>query len=546
MSASCSPRPLSPRAVLYGRCPAGVGTPLVESLSGYLSRLCAARAVRIVDVLDRLVRPLVPESTLPPYRELSWLLVQQFVEFDGLGRQAATLVGALARLTGRTDLAGHTFLPWRRLFSVHRSGVVRRAGKRWCARCLDEWHVDGVEPWEPLLWRLAPAEWCPVHRVPLSQRCPSCGRRLRLVTERVPPGHCERCGVLLHRGDPALRAKPLDRRASRDVLWGWWVSAALGRMLGAQAEGARHVTSEGFVHLITESIARPGSGVLPLSRRLGVTSTPLLRWRDRECLPRLSTYLDVCIRLDADPADVGTAGHGPRADDSPLPWRRACRPGRSRSDPACGPVRGRAATDHWSNVEARLDRVIQAGDFRTVEDVVRRLGIRATTFANRLPEHHSMVVAQCEERRAAGCQAFRDRCESVLDAALAAVRPPSACAVARKCGVRLGTLKGWFPKRYARLVERHAEARAQARARLLVKRRHSVHAAVSALVDAGKPPSLHRTVRRAGLSDKLRSDPAVRAMWLDALAAFGVAPLGRRRQEATGEGGQDGPGAQGG
>lgn len=273
------PPPLPPRSVLYGRSPAGVGTPLVESLSGYLARLCTARAVRIVDVLDRLVRPLVPEDTLPPYRELSWLLVQQFVDFDGLGRPAEALVGALAQLTGRADLAGHTFLPWRRLFSAHRSGVVRRATKRWCARCLDEWHAHGVEPWEPLLWRLAPAEWCPVHRVPLSHRCPSCGRRLRLVTERVPPGHCERCGVLLHRGDPALGAKPLDRRASRDVLWGWWISVALGRMLGAQADAVRHASAEGFVRLINDAIARPGSGVLPLARHLGVTSTPLLRWR---------------------------------------------------------------------------------------------------------------------------------------------------------------------------------------------------------------------------------------------------------------------------
>lgn len=546
MSASRFLPPLPPRSVLYGRCPAGVGTPLVESLSGYLARLCAARAVRIVDVLDRLVRPLVPENTLPPYKELSWLLVQQFADFDGLGCQAEALVAALARLTGRVDLPGYTFLPWRRLFSAYRCGVVRRAGKRWCVRCLDEWHADGVEPWEPLLWRLAPAEWCPIHRVPLSHRCPSCGRPLRLVTERVPPGHCERCGVLLHRSDPALRAKPLDRRASRDVLWGWWVSVALGRMLSVQADGVRHAGAEGFVRLINEAIARPGSGVLPLARHLGVTSTPLLRWRDRESLPSLPTYLDVCIRLGADPAAVGSAGHGSRVDDSPLPWRRACPPRWSPHGSASGPVRGRAAADHWSQVETRLDRVMGEGDWRTVGDVVHRLGISATTFANRLPDRHAMVVAQCAERRVAEREAFHDRCANVLDAALAAAQPPSACAVARECGVRPTTLRGWFPKRYARLVECHAEARAKARARLLVKRRQSVGAAVSALVEAGERPSLHRTVRRAGLSDKLRSDPAVRTMWLDALAELGTAPLGRRRQEPRGEGGQDGPGAQGG
>ena len=264
----------------------------------------------------------------------------------------------------------------------------------------------------------------------------------------------------------------------------------------------------------------------------------------------ISTYLDVCIRLGADSADVGTAGHGPPADGSSLPWRRACPPGWSYLGSFPGTVRGRAAVDHWSIVESRLEGMLHAGDFRTVEDVDRRLGIHATTLANRLPEHHAMVVAQCAERRAADRRAFRDRSERVLDAALAAVPPPSACAVTRECGVRPITLKGWFPERYARLVERHAEARAQARARLLVKRQQSVFAAVSALVDAGatagEPLSLHRTVRRAGLSDKLRSDPAVRAMWIDVLAESGAAPLGRRRQEARGEGGQDGPGAHGG
>ena len=112
------------------------------------------------------------------------------------------------------------------------------------------------------------------------------------------------------------------------------------------------------------------------------------------------------------------------------------------------------------------------------------------------------------------------------------------------CAGYLPPPTGWFPERYARLVERHAEARARARAPLLVRHRQSVCTAMSALVEADEPPSLHRTVRRAGFSDKLRSGPGVCANWLDALAASGGAPHGRRRQEARGEGGQDGPGAQ--
>ena len=464
MSAVPSPPPLPPRTVLYGRCPAGVGTPLVESLSGYLARLCAARAVRITDVLDRLVRPLVPVDTLPPYRELSWLLVQQFVDFDGLGPQAEALVCALARLTGRADLAGHTFLPWRGVFSVHRSGVVRRAGKRWCARCLDEWHADGVEPWEPLLWRLAPAEWCPVHRVPLSQRCPSCRRPLRLVTERVPPGHCERCGVLLHRGDPALRVKPLDRRAGRDALWGWWVSVALGRMLSVQPQALRDASSVGFSRLIDTAVGRPGSGVLPLARRFGLTRTTLLRWRNRESPPRLGPFLTVCMRLGADPAHIGIAGDGPLADQSSCPWRHAFRPCWTLPISAGGPVRGRASETHWSRVGAELDQLTREGTCRTVRDVARQLGVSPTRLRVRLPGRYAAFVADCARRRARDRQALRERCARALDEALLAAQPPSARAVARTCAVRSGTLQRWFPDGYARVVTRHAAHREAARA----------------------------------------------------------------------------------
>ena len=83
--------------------------------------------------------------------------------------------------------------------------------------------------------------------------------------------------------------------------------------------GATPCESRGFVRLITEAIARPGAGVLPLARRLALTSTPCFAGRDSQCMPRLSTYVAVCIRLGADPARIGIAGRGPLADGSECP-----------------------------------------------------------------------------------------------------------------------------------------------------------------------------------------------------------------------------------
>ena len=49
---------------LYGRVPAGVGTPLVESLTSFVSRLAMARHLKISKIFNYLIRPLVPQDLI--------------------------------------------------------------------------------------------------------------------------------------------------------------------------------------------------------------------------------------------------------------------------------------------------------------------------------------------------------------------------------------------------------------------------------------------------------------------------------------------------
>lgn len=255
------PPPVSlPRATLYGRTPIGLGTPLVESLTGFLSRLCFARALPVTSALHFLARPLAPDGFVRPRPELSRFLAQTVACYDGLSHPARTFVSVLERLTGLTDLALHTCLPWAGLLSRQSAGAVRYAGKRWCARCLAEWHRDRREPWEPLLWRLAPVVRCPIHRTPLSDRCPSCGRTVHLVTQRVPPGHCEHCGLMLHQGDPALGSEDPDLGADPEAQLQWWISVAAGRMLCRQLEACSNAHRAGLAHLVEDARVRYARG----------------------------------------------------------------------------------------------------------------------------------------------------------------------------------------------------------------------------------------------------------------------------------------------
>ena len=85
---------------LYGRAPMGEGTPLTESLTSFVGRLATARHLTSTDVFDRLVRPRLPEGMVCETARLSRFLASGAAVYDGLGKHAEAVAGALNRLTG--------------------------------------------------------------------------------------------------------------------------------------------------------------------------------------------------------------------------------------------------------------------------------------------------------------------------------------------------------------------------------------------------------------------------------------------------------------
>ena len=56
---NCTTPVLPPRSRLYALEPIGIGTPFVESLSGYIARLAEAHAVSVGDLVGRELSPSV-------------------------------------------------------------------------------------------------------------------------------------------------------------------------------------------------------------------------------------------------------------------------------------------------------------------------------------------------------------------------------------------------------------------------------------------------------------------------------------------------------
>src|SRR5438552_9469840 len=102
------PPVLPPRSRLYTLKPVGIGTPFVESLSGYIARLADAHAVSVADLVGRELSPLASNPLVYPYSDEgnsdSHGFRARSYAINGLGDVSRTWVEVLQAATLRTDL----------------------------------------------------------------------------------------------------------------------------------------------------------------------------------------------------------------------------------------------------------------------------------------------------------------------------------------------------------------------------------------------------------------------------------------------------------
>ena len=453
-----------PRVPLHGPTPFGVGTPLIESLTGFIGRLAVARHLTSPVIFHHLVRPLVSEEVVKERSRLAGFLARSAVGYDGLGEPAEELVGALTHLTGLENLRLHTLLPWRPLLPVKGNGALYWGWKRWCASCLAQWRAEGSVLWEPLLWRVASVRRCPVHRTPFSEVCPKCKGFQGLVQELVPFGMCRRCRHPLDAGDPWVRSGSKASFENDEARREWWLSVEVGRMLAFQGMVSAFPNPEGFSLLLKESIARPDVGsIRGLVRHLGVVRGSVLPWMRGERLPNLESFLLVCMRLSADPLRVAIVPRVElpeeslcRKDGAPFPWPLIRRELTGH--------RGRYGPGFWARADKKL----------------------------------SALLAESDAGRR------------------------SATQVAKALGITNKTLKKYYPTEYARLLDLHEAYRKRERERKFAQHRDKLRAAVLACVREGVYPRQDWVFQRAGFSRHLSCNPEYRQVWLSALYEYGI------------------------
>ena len=293
----CRSASVPPRSRLYSLKPMGIGTPFVESLTGYVSRLADTHAVSVGNLVGHELslvgsKPAQPFGPFVPRPQTA--ASHGFCgtrSANGLGEIAKRWVVALERGTLQPNLRFLTLLPFHGVFS---KGRIFRRTRAWCSACYAHWRCTGATVYDQLLWALRLVTICPRHRQPLEEVCPHCRERMKPLGTYARPGHCSKCLQWLAGEDRSVSPAQSAQQSDPAALWR---AQALGDLFAA----APQLNSPGTVFKANfrACVETTAEGNMLAFAQASQTSQPgvayVLRGRG---LPEMGTLLRICHEMD--------------------------------------------------------------------------------------------------------------------------------------------------------------------------------------------------------------------------------------------------------
>ena len=469
---------LPPRSQLYHLEPVGVGTPEVESLTGYIARLAEAHCVTVYILSKHMICPRQGKEYI--FFNHGGVLKRLAFLLNGAGVGAERVVCALESLTMRTDLRPLTLLPWSTSLSPF--SLFRRE-RVWCPICYEDWRTTGRLIYEPLIWTLKPVEVCARHRISFHSVCPHCERPQHWLANRSRPGHCSKC-----RG--WLGAKSADSSYSIDDAAAWkyraWVAESVGLMLASGAHLASTPTKETVTGSLMRCVESGAVGdVKALAKQAGVETYQASGWL-RGFRPQLSAILKICYRVNLEVADFLTGSFFQNdlvhAKNKP-----------AENGSAVDGSRTISLTPFWRAIGEHVDDLLRSNETPPpIKEIARDRGVNEITLRVYFPDKCRAVTLRRREDR------FRSE-EGLLKAALKRRPPQPLKEVCGDMGIRRpGRLRKNYPELCKAIVERFDT---YDRGQLLRRRRARVaeiRKVAVMLHGEGQYPSIERVA--AGLS----------------------------------------------
>lgn len=175
------------RSYLYNLKPIGIGTPYVECLTSYMTRLANAHHTSSHELVTKMLKSIgINHKPLYPM-------------INSLGEWATRFATILENWTQQKSLIFLTMAPFNNV--IPKTYLCERH-KKWCPECFNEWKNNELVLYEPLLWMLQDTKVCPVHKTILNQYCPNCNKKVSVLHPKSEIGFCPLCEAWL--GDRIL------------------------------------------------------------------------------------------------------------------------------------------------------------------------------------------------------------------------------------------------------------------------------------------------------------------------------------------------------
>jgi hypothetical protein len=295
-----APAALPPRSRLYALEPIGVGTPFVESLSGYVVRLADAHAVSVGDLVGRELSRVAPKPLtsfgqfMKQNRANSHGFYARKCSISGFGKTSERWIEALERATLRTTLRFLTLSPFDGAFSWQ--GGVSRDTRVWCPRCFVDWRNNDAVIYEPLLWSVGIVTLCPRHLIPLVEECPHCHSRSKPLAVFSRPGLCSHCHEWL--GVPSSAASSGTGTDGPDIDDALWRAETVGELL-ANAPRLEHPSLQSVLianlRACVDNVA--GGNLDAFAAACQVSRSPFESHLTGRSVPTIDILLRICRRL---------------------------------------------------------------------------------------------------------------------------------------------------------------------------------------------------------------------------------------------------------
>ena len=294
---------IPPRSRLYHLEPVGIGTPYVESLTSYITRLAMEHNVSSKYLILFLFDEKTDKNEERSYSYFNRSYYRQLRVLNGAGPTSEKWVNLLEEATGCTQLHYLTMLPWKNVISNDR---LLRLQKAWCPHCYEEWMRNYQVVYEPLIWMLDCVHICIKHHQQLISLCPVCQKTASFFAQSLKPGFCPYCYSYLGYNYSTLSHQK-ETTDSKGMEYDSWVFEAVGELLALaptlHTPILRKTLRESLeTHLSSFRAETFAKSIIALESSLNLGRSFIQKLINEKRIPYLYNFLKMCYALHTTPA----------------------------------------------------------------------------------------------------------------------------------------------------------------------------------------------------------------------------------------------------